>query len=75
MEKVIKVGKRNAIYLPNEVVESLGIGEGSSLLLTVKDGKIEILPLRRANKYWAEISSREVEEVGEEISRDLGVTG
>lgn len=75
METVVKVGKRNAIYMPKGVMESLGIGEGSSLLLVVREGRIELVPLRRPDRFWAEVTAEEVEMVGEGISRDLGLAG
>ncbi|MEM1626375.1 MAG: AbrB/MazE/SpoVT family DNA-binding domain-containing protein [Sulfolobaceae archaeon] len=72
-EKLIKVGKKNAIYIPKEIAESIGISEGSTILMIVKEGKIELIPLKRPRNFWAEISSEEVEEVGEEITRSLGI--
>jgi AbrB family looped-hinge helix DNA binding protein len=74
MEKIIKVGKRNTIHLPKAIVEELGIKEGDMLVLVYDKEKIELRPLK-LKKYWAEISFKEVEEVGEEISRSLEISG
>lgn len=73
MERIIRIGKRNAIYIPKEIADSLNLKEGDRLVLVVKDDKIELIPVRKPSKYWAEISPDEVEEVGEEINKSLGV--
>jgi len=73
MKKIIKVGKRNTIHLPKAIVEELGIKEGDMLVLVYDKDKIELRPLK-LKKYWAEISFKEVEEVGEEISRSLKIS-
>ena len=75
MEKIIKVGKRNTIHLPKAIVEELGIKEGDMLVLVYDKDKIELRQLKLQRKYWAEVSFREVEEVGEEISRSLEISG
>jgi AbrB family looped-hinge helix DNA binding protein len=70
--KIIRVGKKFAIYLPKEIVEEMKIKEGD-LLMVVKEGdKISLIPLKKPTKYWAEINADEVEEVGEEITKSLG---
>ena len=74
MEKIIKVGKRNTIHLPKAIAEELGIKEGDMLVLVYDKDKIELRPLK-LKKYWAEISFKEVEEVKEEISRSLEISG
>ncbi|EWG06485.1 MAG: hypothetical protein ASUL_09359 [Candidatus Aramenus sulfurataquae] len=72
MAKIIRVGKKFAIYLPKEIVEEMKIKEGD-LLMVVKEGdKISLIPLKKPTKYWAEINADEVEEVGEEITKSLG---
>jgi AbrB family looped-hinge helix DNA binding protein len=75
MEKIIKVGKRNTIHLPKAIVEELGIKEGDMLVLVYDKEKIELRPLKLQRKYWAEVSFKEVGEVGEEISRSLEISG
>ncbi|AWR95710.1 AbrB/MazE/SpoVT family DNA-binding domain-containing protein [Acidianus brierleyi] len=74
MERIIRVGKRNAIYIPKDIAESINLKEGDKIELIVKEGdKIELIPLRKPTKYWAEIDVNEVEEIGEEISKSLGI--
>jgi AbrB family looped-hinge helix DNA binding protein len=46
MEKIIRVGKRNTIYLPKAIVEELGIKEGDMLVLVYDKDKIELRPLK-----------------------------
>ncbi|EWG06381.1 MAG: hypothetical protein ASUL_09844 [Candidatus Aramenus sulfurataquae] len=72
MAKIVRVGKKFAVYLPKEIVEEMKIKEGD-LLMVVKEGdKISLIPLKKPTKYWAEVNPDEVEEVGEEITRSLG---
>ena len=65
--KVVRVGKRNAIYLPKEVVERLNLKEGDKLALVVRNGKIELIPVRKPEGYWAEVDPEEVERAGEAL--------
>lgn len=74
MEIKVRLGKRNAIYLPKAVTEKLNLKEGDKMLLVLKEGdKIELIPLKKPSRYWAEVDPDEVEEVGEEISKALGI--
>ncbi|MCH4816801.1 MAG: AbrB/MazE/SpoVT family DNA-binding domain-containing protein [Saccharolobus sp.] len=73
MERVIRIGKRNAIYIPKEIANRLNLKEGDRLVIVVEDDKIELIPVRKPSKYWAETSPEEVEEIGEEISKSLGI--
>lgn len=73
METIVRLGKRNTIYIPKNVVEKLNLKEGDKMALVVNGDKIELIPLKKPSKYWAEIDPDEVEEVGEEISRALGI--
>ncbi|MDT7865027.1 MAG: AbrB/MazE/SpoVT family DNA-binding domain-containing protein [Thermoproteota archaeon] len=75
MEKIVRFGKRNTIHLPKAIVEEIGIKEGDMLVLVYDKEKIELRPLKFQRKYWAEISFKEIEEVGEEISRSLKICG
>ena len=65
--KVIRVSKRNAIYLPKEVVGRLNLKEGDKLVLVVRGSKIELIPVRKPEGYWAEVDPEEVERVGEAL--------
>ncbi|BCU67976.1 hypothetical protein HS7_14130 [Sulfolobales archaeon HS-7] len=62
----------NAIFIPKSVAEKLNLKEKDKLILILRDdNKIELVPLRKASKYWAEIDPDEV--VGEQISNNLGI--
>jgi len=71
--QIIQVGKRRAIYIPKQVADELGIEEGDKLILEVKNGKIILTHVKPVEKniFWSEVSVGEVEEVGEEITRDI----
>ena len=73
MKRIIRIGKRNAIYLPKEVVERLNLKEGDKLILVLNGDKIELIPVRKPEGYWAEVDPEEVERVGEELSDSLGI--
>ncbi|WP_231136291.1 AbrB family transcriptional regulator [Acidianus ambivalens] len=67
---IVKATKDNTICIPKDIAERAGIKERDHALIRVKDeSTIEIIP----RKYWAEITADEIEEVGEEISRSLGI--
>ena len=70
---VIRVGRKKAIYIPKSVAEELGIEEGDKLILEVVNGKIVLTPVKPkgVREFWGEISVREVEEVGEEITEEV----
>lgn len=72
MNLIIQVGKRRAIYIPKKVAEKLQIKEGDKLLLYIRGDEIRLKPLKKYSvKAWSEISPKEVESVGEEISQDI----
>ncbi|QGR19728.1 AbrB/MazE/SpoVT family DNA-binding domain-containing protein [Stygiolobus azoricus] len=73
MEITVRLGKRNAIYIPKTVTEKLNLKEGDKMILVVEGDKIELIPLRKPSRYWTEVDPDEVEEVGEEITRALGI--
>ncbi|BCU69665.1 AbrB/MazE/SpoVT family DNA-binding domain-containing protein [Stygiolobus caldivivus] len=74
MEIIVRVGKRNAIYIPKSVTEKVNLKEGDKMVLVLKEGdKIELIPLKKPSKYWTEVDPDEVEEVGEEVSKALGI--
>jgi len=73
----VKVGRKNAIYLPKRVVEALGIREGDRLLLLVRGRSIV---LRRAEDFFEaslrspkriRMSPEEAEEASLEAQRRL----
>ncbi len=72
MVEIVQVGKKRAIYIPKHIAKEMGINEGDKMILEVKDGKIILTHIKkvRGNVFWGEVSIEEVEEVGEEITRD-----
>ncbi|AHC52203.1 AbrB family transcriptional regulator [Sulfolobus acidocaldarius SUSAZ] len=75
MAKVLRVGRKYAIYIPKEIVDEMKIKEGDLLVVTREGDKITLVPLKRPTGYWAEIDADEVEKVGEEITRSFGING
>ena len=73
----VKLGKRNALYLPKQVVKALGIKEGDLLKLEVKEGKIIVKPipdpftLALKTPKFAKTTVEEFEKESEEIQREL----
>ncbi|MEM2940538.1 MAG: AbrB/MazE/SpoVT family DNA-binding domain-containing protein [Thermoproteota archaeon] len=73
MSKIIQIRKRNALYLPKEITEKMDIKEGDRLIVEVNEDSIVLRPVKelKMEGYWSEMSLEEVEEVGEEITRQL----
>ena len=73
MSLVVRVGRKRAIYIPRSVAEELGVREGDKMVLEVVDGKIVLTPVkpRGVKRFWGEVSVKEVEEVGEEITKEI----
>lgn len=72
--QTIQVGKKYAIYLPKKIVEGMGIKEGDVLIVQVKNKELILKRVEkkpRVVKPWARVSAKEVEKVGEEITREL----
>ena len=69
---VSRIGRKYTIYLPKKVVEELGISEGDPIIISVRDNKIIIRPVRRflrKKKYWSRTTAGEVEKNSEEITQ------
>ena len=72
-----KVGKKGAIYIPKQVIRSLGINEGDRVLMSVEGNKLvlEFLPdplsLALRLKKWAKTSVKEFEMESEEEQNEL----
>ena len=68
MSRIVRIGRKLAIYIPKDVAESLELREGDSMILEVIDGKIVLTPVKpvKRHEFWGE-----VEEVGEEITRKV----
>ena len=68
----VRLGSKGAVYLPREVARSLGLAEGSELLLRVEDGRIILTPvsdpleLALHGRKYARVTAEELEEWSEE---------
>lgn len=73
MSQVIRVGKKRMIYIPKDIAEKLGVKEGDKMILEVIGDRIVLTPVksRVEQGFWGEVSAKEVEEVGEEITREI----
>ena len=77
MGRVVRVSKKNTIYIPRDIAERLGIGEGAYLELRVEGGKLVATPI--PDPFWlalkgpkfAETTVEEVESISEEEQRRL----
>ena len=74
MSQIVRVGRRNAVYLPRSVTEALGIKEGDKLRVMVRDNTIVMRPLPRLfekRRYWASTTIEEFEAESEELIEDV----
>jgi len=74
VNQTIQVGKKYAIYLPKKIVREMGIKEGDILIAQLRGRELVLRRVKsepRVAKPWSKIRSREVEEVGEEITRKI----
>ncbi len=75
--KVVKVGKKGAIYLPTSIMRELGVREGDRAILRVKEGRVILefiqdpLSLALSIKPWAETTVEEFERESEEEQCEL----
>ena len=77
MSRIVMVSKKNTIYIPKDIAERLGIGEGAYLELRVEGDKFVVTPI--PDPFWlalkgpkfAETTVEDVERVGEEEQRRL----
>lgn len=75
--RIIRVSKKNTIYIPKDVAEKTGIREGVLVEVSVEGNKIILTPI--PNPLWlalygpkfAEISVEDVERVSEEMQEGL----
>ena len=71
--KVVRVSKKNTIYIPKDVAEKAGISEGTLVEVSVEDGKIVLTPipdplwLALYGPKFAEVSIEDVERTSEEM--------
>jgi len=73
MNQIIQIRKRGTIYLPKRLLKELGLKEGDRMIIEVEDGRIVLEPVKPPEKrgYWTTIKPEEVEEIGEEITREI----
>ncbi len=75
MSLVVRLSKKNAIYLPREVVEKLNLREGDRLLVEVRDNAIVLRPVPKLFDknvvFWSSTTVEELEKESEELVRDL----
>lgn len=72
MSKIVRVSKKNTIYIPKDIAEGLGIVEGAYLELRAEEDKLVAIPI--PDPFWlalrgpkfAETSLEEVEKISEE---------
>jgi len=75
--RVIRVGKKGAIYLPRSVMRELGVREGDMAVLRVEEGRVILefiqdpLSLALSIEPWAETTVEEFEKESEEEQSEL----
>ena len=69
--QIIRIGRRMAVYIPKDIAERLGLAEGDRMVLQLVNGRLVLTPIKppRVQEAWGEVSMKEVEEVGEELTR------
>lgn len=71
--RVVRVSRKNTIYIPKGIAEKVGIGEGSLLEISVDNGRIILTPipdplwLALHGPKFAEVSAEDVERTSEEM--------
>lgn len=71
--RVVRVSKKNTVYIPKDVAEKVGIGEGSLLEISVDNGRIVLTPvpdplwLALYGPKFAEVSAEDIERTSEEM--------
>lgn len=74
--RVVRVSKKNTVYIPKDVAEKVGIGEGSLLEISVDNGRIILTPvpdplwLALYGPKFAEVSVEDIERTSEEMQRE-----
>jgi len=73
MSLIVRLGRKNAIYLPRQVVEKLRLREGDRLVVELRDREIVLKPLPRIFdeeiEYWGSASIEEIERESEELMK------
>jgi AbrB family looped-hinge helix DNA binding protein len=75
--RVVRVNRKNAVYIPKDVAEKVGIKEGVLVEVSVEGNRITLTPtpdplwLALHGPKFAEISLEDVERVSEEMQEEL----
>jgi antitoxin MazE len=75
--RVVRVNRKNTIYIPKDVAEKVGIKEGVLVEVSVEGNRIILTPipdplwLALHGPKFAEISLEDVERVSEEMQKEL----
>ena len=72
VSRIVRVSKKNTIYIPKDIAEKLGISEGAYLELRVERDKLVAIPI--PDPFWlalrgpkfAEVSIEDIERISEE---------
>jgi len=70
MSLIVRIGKKNAIYLPKKITETLNLREGDLLLVEIEENRIVMKPLPRLLKkrrIWSTTTIKELEEESEKM--------
>jgi putative addiction module antidote len=62
VRKIFKTGNSMVVSLPREILEPLGVSDGSEVSVELEDGKIIIRPMRQAVPGVDEDFARQVSE-------------
>uniref|UniRef100_A0A7C1GKE9 AbrB/MazE/SpoVT family DNA-binding domain-containing protein n=1 Tax=Thermofilum adornatum TaxID=1365176 RepID=A0A7C1GKE9_9CREN len=66
VDRIVRVSKKNTIFIPKDIAKTIGISEGSYFILTVKDHMLIITPL--PDPFWLALKgSKFAETTVEEI--------
>ena len=72
-----RVGKRNTLYPPKELLEAIGLKEGDLIVYRVEDDKLIIEPVVNPFDYalkvkkWAKTSLKEIEEFSLKMQAEI----
>jgi len=70
MSLIVRICKKNAIYLPKKITERLNLREGDLLLVEIEENSIVMKPLPRLLKkrrIWSTTTIKELEEESEKM--------
>jgi AbrB family looped-hinge helix DNA binding protein len=74
--RVVRVSKKNTIYIPKEIAEKVGISEGTLIEMSLENERIVLKPI--PDQLWlalygpkfAEVSIEDVERTSEEMQEE-----